>query len=567
MDHPDILDFIRAKSRPGRLNNFNLSVALTPAFLQALENKAPYDLVNPRTGTACGQLPAQDVFALMVREAHASGEPGILFLERINRDNPVPHLGDIESTNPCGEQPLLPYESCILGSVNLAHMVKPGAKAIDWDKLEKVVRLAVRFLDNVIDANQYPLEQIARATRLTRKIGLGVMGFADLLYRLSIPYDSERALALAEDIMGRISNWARKASGILAEQRGPFPAWEKSRRKQDGPIRNATVTTIAPTGSISMIAGCSSGIEPVFSLAYERHVLGNKHFKEVHTYFMQQAEAQGFFRPDLAERILASGSIQDFDFIPPSTRQVFVTALDIAPQWHIKMQAAFQRHTDNAVSKTVNLPQDCSRQDVAAIFLQAHALDVKGVTVFRQNSRAGQVLRLKGTAGRAEPQARDRPDVTDGTTTRVRTGCGNLYITVNRDPRGLAEVFIRMGKSGGCISSYTEALGRLISLALRCGIPVASIVEQLAAIRCPSPFYGPDGLIASCADAISRVLAKNGQGNGAAAGAGEKDAQAQVRRADVIATGFAPECPECHGVLIMEANCLYCPACGWSKCP
>ncbi|MEX2704728.1 MAG: vitamin B12-dependent ribonucleotide reductase [Candidatus Freyrarchaeum guaymaensis] len=396
VDHPDILEFISAKEKEGSLTNFNLSVGVTDAFMEAVEKDGDYELINPRTGKPEKKLKAATVFNLIVASAWKTGDPGMVFLDEINRHNPTPTIGQIESTNPCGEVPLLPYESCNLGSINLSRMVKNSD--VDWDKLRRVVRVAVHFLDNVIDANRYPLPQIEKITKENRKIGLGVMGFAELLIQLNIPYDSNEAIRVAEKVMSFISAEARKKSEELALERGSFPNFDVSVWKEKGykAMRNATLTTIAPTGSISIIAGTSSGIEPLFAISFVRNVIGTQ-LLEVNHLFEKVAKERGFYSLELMTEIAKKGSIRDMGNIPEDVRRVFVTALDIDPEWHVRMQAAFQKHVDNAVSKTVNLPQEATIEDVSKIFWLAYKLKCKGVTVFRYGSRTEQVLVLPPT--------------------------------------------------------------------------------------------------------------------------------------------------------------------------
>lgn len=392
VDHPDILEFINAKREEGRLTNFNLSVAVTDDFMERLRRGEEYELINPRNGEVVRRIPAAEVWEEMVESAWRVGDPGIIFIDEINRHNPTPELGRIEATNPCGEQPLLPYESCNLGSINLSRMVKGGE--VDWEKLEEITRIAVRFLDNVIEVNRFPLPQIERMTKLTRKIGLGVMGFADLLIRLGIPYDSEEALHLAEKVMGFISDRARRESVELGERRGSFPHFERSVWKGKYPsLRNATVTTIAPTGTISIIAGCSSGIEPLFALSFMRNVLEGTRLFEVNPLFERVAKERGFYSTSLLEKIARrGGSVQGLEEVPRDVREVFRTAFDISPEWHVRMQAAFQKHVDNSVSKTVNLPAHAGKEEVRKVFELAYRLRCKGITVYRYGSRERQVL-------------------------------------------------------------------------------------------------------------------------------------------------------------------------------
>jgi ribonucleoside-diphosphate reductase alpha chain len=393
-DHPDIVEFINAKQKEGEFQNFNLSVAATDAFMEAVMNDDSYELINPRTGRSVRTVKARDIFDLIVYNAWKTGDPGLVFIDEVNRHNPTPHIGEIESTNPCGEQPLLPYESCNLGSVNLSKFVKDGS--FDFEKLKDVVRTAVRFLDNVIDANKYPLPQIEEMTLGNRKIGLGVMGFAEALIKLGIPYDSDDALKFAEEVAMRITETAREESAKIAEKRGPFPNFKGSVWEKRGypPLRNATVTTIAPTGSISIIAGTSSGIEPLFALAFIRNVLEGTELLEVNELFEETAIKRGFHSQDLMLEIARTGSVQDLK-VPEDVKRVFRTALDISPEWHVKIQAAFQKHTDNAVSKTVNLHEEATPEDVRKAFILAYRLKCKGITVYRYGSKKNQVLKIR----------------------------------------------------------------------------------------------------------------------------------------------------------------------------
>lgn len=396
VDHPDILEFISAKAENRELANFNISVAVTEDFMRSVEAGGDLPLVNPHNRQVVRTLKAREVFDRIVEMAWKTGDPGVVFLDRINRDNPTPQLGPMESTNPCGEQPLLPYEPCNLGSINLALMFRSsgGTVEIDWDRLERTVRTAVHFLDNVIDMSRYPLDQIDRMAKGNRKIGLGVMGFADMLIQLGIPYDSEEALVTGEKIMRFVRETGWRRSEELARERGPFPNYPGSRYDREGGPRprNATVTTVAPTGTLSIIAGCSSGIEPLFALSFTRHVLGDVELPEVYEYFIETAKSRGFFSDALMMHLLAGGSIQRMEGVPGDVKRLFVTAFDIAPEWHVRMQAAFQRHTDNAVSKTINFPAGAAQEDVRKAFMLAYREGVKGITIFRSGSKSEQVL-------------------------------------------------------------------------------------------------------------------------------------------------------------------------------
>ncbi len=572
VDHPDVLDFIRAKEKEGEFNNFNLSVGLTEAFMQAVEKDEHYDLRAPASGEVVDRLRARDVFDLLVRKAWQSGDPGIVFLDRINRDNPTPDQGEIESTNPCGEQPLLPFEACNLGSVNLSRFYLPGhnddadpARAgIDWEELRRVVHLAVRFLDNVIDASLFPLPRIAETVRRNRKIGLGVMGFADLLFELGVPYNSQAGIDLAERIMGFVQEEGHNASAQLAKERGPFPAYAASlyARNKKGPYRNATVTTIAPTGTLSIIAGCSSGVEPLFALCFTRNILDGERLVEVNPYFEAALAASGLATPELMDSVAARGSIQDMDFLPAKLRKVFVTAMDIEPVWHLRMQAAFQRHTDNAVSKTVNLPNSATEQDIFDIYWLAYKEGCKGVTVYRDGCKSVQVLATgegqKKMDGASAPQGgkpssavRKRPDMVQGFTQKVQTGLGAMYLTVNEVDGEPFEVFATIGKSGRSITAKAEAIGRLVSLALRSGVHVRDVVAQIKGIGGEHPVFRGKGLLLSIPDAIAWVLEKRYLKDEHIRGVNDLEAQ---------------RCPECNEPLVFQEGCLICPACGFSRC-
>ncbi len=561
VDHPDILGFITAKDNNSRFNNFNISVAVTDEFMKAVKEDGEYDLVNPRTKKVVRKLRAKEVFDLIVNHAWKNGEPGIVFIDRINKSNPTPKVGKIESTNPCGEQPLLPYESCNLGSINLAHMVKECA--VDYQKLKKVVWQAVHFLDNVIDVNKYPIGKIDEVTKSNRKIGLGVMGWADMLIQLGIPYHSDAAIRLAEEVMGFIQREARNVSAALAEERGVFPNYAGS--VYDGKIRlrNATATTIAPTGTLSILAACSSGIEPLFAISFVRNVMEGTKLLEVNPYFEKVAKERGFWSRELMEKIADKGSLHDFAEIPEDIKAVFVTAHDITPMEHIAMQAAFQKHVDNAVSKTVNFPHDASPKDVEDVYMFAYTLGCKGVTVYRDGSREEQVLSTGKTKKEAEPVQgkivpRKRPETIKGETRGMKTGCGNIYVTVNEDENGqVFELFTHMGKAGGCAASQAEAIGRLVSLALRSNIEPEAIISQLKGITCHEQTWTNGGKITSCSDAIGKALEKylqrgeKGNGNG---GNGHSE---------VMHIG---QCPECGGAVEHEGGCAVCHSCGFTKC-
>ncbi|MDD4546017.1 MAG: vitamin B12-dependent ribonucleotide reductase [Oscillospiraceae bacterium] len=580
VDHPDILQFIDCKKDNADITNFNISVGITEAFMQAVEDGNDYDLIDPSTKLPVGQLNARQVFDKIVHSAWHNGEPGIIFLDRLNRDNVVPEQGEIESTNPCGEQPLLPYESCNLGSINLVNMLKftDGVPSIDWDKLGATVNKAVHFLDNVIDANKYPLELIAHTTRQTRKIGLGIMGWADMLLHIRIPYNSDEAVALAHRLMEFVTSEGRRASIELAKTRGAFPLFSQSIYKDGEPLRNATITTIAPTGTLSILAGVSSGVEPVFSYVYIRNVMDETEMLEVNTILKELLVERGLYTDELMKKIAEHGTLAHIEELPEDIRTVFVSAHDISPLDHIKMQAAFQDHTDNAVSKTVNFPNNATEEEVSEVYRLSYRLGCKGVTIYRDGSRDSQVLNLvsnkdakpaeKEQSATFSVMPRPRPDMTQGITEKMSIGCGNLYITVNYDEYGICEVFTNTGKAGGC-PSQSEATARLTSVALRSGIDVKTIVSQLRGIRCPSTIRQKGMKCTSCPDAIARVIEKVVESNGFKESevrlVNHTPKYAEEKKAPVVIAHIR-ECPECGEKVEHEGGCVICKNCGYSKC-
>ena len=613
VDHPDIMDFITCKNDTKEITNFNISVGLTEAFMAAVESGGEYDLVDPASKKITGRLNARAVFESIVDSAWRTGEPGIIFLDRLNRDNPCPGQGEIESTNPCGEQPLLPYEACNLGSINLVNHLKKtaGGYALDREKLEQTIRTAVHFLDNVIEVNQYPLPEIDQVTKLTRKIGLGVMGFADMLLYLGIPYNSDAGVAMAREIMELVQTIGHQASEDLAAVRGAFPLFNESIYKDGKPLRNATVTTIAPTGTLSIIAGVSSGVEPVFAYAYIRNVMDSTHLIETNGILKQALLDRGLYSESLMQAIVEQGTLAHVDGIPEDMKKVFVCAHDVSPIWHVKMQAAFQAYTDNAVSKTVNFPNAATREEVAEVYRLAYELGCKGTTIYRDGSRDEQVLNIgKVNDGKAEEKLlpdhvekllesncdstacllrngsilpRPRPDVTMGYTEKVKIGCGKLFITVNYDEQGICEVFTNTGRAGGC-PSQSEATARLVSIALRSGVDSDEIITQLKGIRCPSCLRQPGVGVTSCPDAIAKAIEKvmkTAQTNAplppcpapvhAAPSAplpgGPQGARGPVSPDMTPAEAkLAKFCPECGSPLEHEGGCVTCRNCGYSKC-
>ena len=565
VDHPDVMEFIRAKEREGEFNNFNLSVALTEDFMKAVEKEEEYPLLAPHSKEECGRLGAREVFEVLVQKAWESGDPGIIFIDRINRDNPTPDQGEIESTNPCGEQPLLPYEACNLGSINLSKFFIPGKsgdEGVDWDDLREIIHLSVRFLDNVIDASRFPLQQITDMVHLNRKIGLGVMGWADLLYQLGIPYNSQEAILLAEKTMNFVQEEGHAASKALARERGAFPAYDHSTfaKKEQGPFRNATVTTIAPTGTLSIIAGCSSGIEPLFALCFSRNVMDGERLVEVNPHFEQALKDTDSYSKKLMDTVALKGSIASMEHLPEELRKVFVTAMDIEPLWHLRMQAAFQSHTDNAVSKTVNLPNSATVDDIRRIYWMAYEMGCKGVTVYRDGCKSTQVLctgegeSKTETAKEKKRTVRDRPDLVYGFTQKVHTGHGIMYVTINEVDGKPFEAFATIGKSGRSTTAKAEAIGRLVSLALRSGIEVTKIVQQIKGIGGEAQVFQPgkQGQVQSIPDGIAWVL---------------ENRYLKSKKSVYDENGLgAQRCPDCDEVLVFQEGCLICPACAYTKC-
>jgi ribonucleoside-diphosphate reductase alpha chain len=554
--------------------------------MEALEKDGEYDLVDPHTRQPIGRLRAREVFDRIVDAAWRTGDPGLVFIDRINRSaaNPVPELEMIEATNPCGEQPLAPNDACNLGSINLDKFGRPDdpAAPIAWDELERVVRLSVRFLDDVIQVNPYPLKEILDEVHANRRIGLGVMGWADLLIQLGIPYDSEAALELGDKVMEFITTIGRDESVRLAEERGPFPNWSQSIYRDGRPIRNSTVTTIAPTGTISIIAGCSSGIEPLFAVAFS-HIVGDRHLTFVNPHFETVARRRGFYSSELMDKVARDGTLHGISEVPEDVKRVFVTAHEIEPKWHVRMQAAFQRHTDNGVSKTINLPRTASVEDVANAYRLAYELGCLGITVFRdgcKSAHGGQVLHVGTSAGGAtaaggagagpapgiDTSIKPRPRTLRGVTYRVDTPLGTGYVHVNQGSSGEPfEVFLNVGKAGSDVHADAEALGRLISMILRLPSPltprerVEQIVKQLDRIGGRRDAGMGPARVRSIPDAIAQVLAEH-------VGLREPGAEhiREARAGRVKATDICPDCQ--NFTLVFEEGCQKCHVCGFSEC-
>jgi ribonucleoside-diphosphate reductase alpha chain len=648
VDHPDVLEFIACKEDLTQVTNFNISVAVTDKFMQALKAGAEYELVDPGTKQVVGTLDARAVWEKMIAGAWKTGEPGVFFTDEANRYNPVPHLGSYEATNPCGEQPLLGYDVCNLGSINVGFYVQDGA--MSWDAFRRDIYTATHFLDNIIDVNKYPLPEIDALSKRIRRIGLGVMGFADALIRLGVPYDSPEGVELGRRIMEFVDVESKKESERLAKERGPFPEWARSiwgpdetcARDAEGKrvrpmqmLRNCNVTTVAPTGTISIIAGCSSGLEPLFAVAFMRNQAGVM-MPDVNEDFVAIAKREGWFSDALMERIAKEGHIA-FPEVPERWQRVFTTANQIAPEWHIRMQAAFQRHCDSAISKTTNFAHTASPEDVRTIYELAYDLRCKGVTVYRDGSRDGQVLstgatekakaeregaaasadakrevaELKGTLAEKEAELdrlkktlfeveaenlqrrakRSRPDRLRGTTIRKETPLGTMFVNITEDEKGQPfEVFLTLGKAGGSAMADAEAMGRLISLALRSGIPIMELHKQLRGISSDRAVgLGPNKVL-SVPDAIGIAIEewwrdKQGvqqdlleqtktQRPAAPAAAPVPvanlgDAGAQMSLGGLSAGSsetFMGTCPDCGSQMEYAEGCVKCHGCGFSEC-
>jgi len=584
VDHPDILEFIDCKL-DGGITNFNISVAATDRFMDALEKGEEYELINPRNGEAVNRLSAEEVFDRIVRAAWRTGDPGMVFIDRINASpaNPTPEIGQIEATNPCGEQPLLPNEACNLGSLNVSKFARrtdDGEMSIDWDEMERVVRLAVRFLDDVIEMNPYPLPEIDQTVKSNRRIGLGIMGWADLLFLLGTAYDSQEAIELADRLMSFVKEKAHDQCAKLAEERGPFPNWSKSIYKDVRPMRNSTVTTIAPTGTISMIAGCSSGIEPIFALAFQHRVKqpdGERVLTFVNETFEAIAREKGFFSDALMEEVAKRGTLHGIPGLPEDAARVFKTSHEISYDWHVRHQAAFQRYTDNGVSKTINLPNDATEADVAAAYRLAWEVGCLGITVFRDGCKGEQVLNVgigkaADKAAASLPMAgqaviKPRPASLAGKTYRKETPIGTAFITVNGTDDGAPfEVFVQVGKGGSDTMAVAEALGRLISLTLRLPSPLSpqrrleEVISQLSRIGGAQPMGFGAGKILSLPDALARTLAEH-VGQVKPEGAPPSGPKLEERRR------IGDLCKECgQATFVYEEGCKKCLSCGFNEC-
>ncbi len=667
--HPDILKFLYAKEDLTEFTNYNISVKITDEWMNSFINDkdGAHVVRNPRTGRQYvlpknldiagydirslvelnekGAVPDgdyythNDIWNIIITNAHRTGEPGVAYIDRINADNPTPHVGRIEATNPCGEQPLLPYEACNLGSVNLAEFVRVndrGEPAVDWNGLRETVHDATRFLDNVIDVNRYPLPEIDRMCKLNRKIGLGIMGFADALYKLGVPYDSEEGAEWGERFMRFVHEESHNTSEKLASERGSFPNWEGSiwDTKFHRSIRNATCTTVAPTGTISIIAACSGGIEPMYSLAFYRNVLRDKNedttpMVEVNPIFEAVARKRGFYGEGLMERLATDGTLAVIDDVPDDVRRVFVCAHNVSPEWHVRMQAAFQKHCDASISKTINFSEDATVEDVEKIYRLAYELGCKGVTVYRDGCRKLQPMALKGSdkvhvsAAQAEPEntrplePAELPEIQSGIRVRQLTPFGNMHINITVDPKTEREleVFAQLGKGGDLANSDLEAICRMVSLWLRAGGSLDHVIRQLRSIGSSLQVHTKEGKIMSLGDGLARALrrytrakaeyglkglltgernpdaarnrggippgtddGRNGKGSSGAphaSGNGSKIAERaggslpsriDARGFQWQQTQYKVLCPDCQNPLRFSEGCVTCDACGFSEC-
>ena len=578
VSHPEIFDFIHMKDTNKDAQNFNVSVAITDDFMQAVDRDMDWDLIDPSSEKVVRTVPARRIWDEIIDSAWQTGDPGLYFIDEANRNNPTPHLGSLDSTNPCGEVPLLGFEACNLGSLNLAQFVDNGV--FDYDGLAATTRTATRFLDNVVTVNHFPIQEVKDAVEKTRKIGLGVMGWHDALIKMGIPYESPEALDVADRVMGTINRVARETSIELAKERGAYPACQ-----EEIPIRNSTRTCIAPTGTISVIAGGSSGIEPIFAVAFVKNVLDGKQLREVNPYFVEMAKAGGYYSEELMDEVARTGSVQNADAVPLHVKELFKTSLEIDYKAHVNMQAVYQKHTDLAVSKTINMANDAEREDVQQAYRMAYGSNCIGITIYRDGSKPTQVLEVQSDKSEQLAETpvltklvvRPRPTQMRGVTERVRTGHGNMFVTINFDEEGRPfEVFSTLGKAGGYESAAMEAISRLISLALRSGIDSNDIVDQLKGIT-STPAWDQGILVGSPADAVALALERHIPGSIRGQGRKSYATQLQMETAGmpqpkaingngVHLPDNASRCPECNGLTIFQEGCQACLSCGWNRC-
>jgi ribonucleoside-diphosphate reductase alpha chain len=639
VDHPDIVDFITYKDTPGRLTNYNVSVSVTDRFIQDLrtDRGRVHEVMNPRTKEWAklskrdengnkndAHWTVGDIWDMVIEHAHRSGEPGIVFIDRVNARNPIKNVGEIEATNPCGEQPLHPYDSCNLGSINLGALVSGEGSEVtfDWATYKSLIHTSVRFLDNVIEVNKYPLPQIDNMSKTTRRVGLGVMGFADALYKMKLAYNSDEGCTFGEEVMRVLNDESHLASEQLAEERGVFPAWEGSDWETAGrKMRNSYTTTVAPTGTISIIANCSGGIEPMFSLAFTRQVMKDSKgepttMREVNYVFEEEAKANGWYSKELIDNIVEQGSVQGMDEVPAAAQNIYVTARDISPTWHMKMQVVFQRHCDSSISKTINFPSEATIDDVREIYEMAIDSEVKGVTVYRDGCRDMQPMALKGSnhgTARTQGAATDDmarsltpagsdmelnpiklPEIMSCLRIRQMTPFGNMHVKVTVDPVSgrEREVFAQLGKGGDVANSDLEAICRILSLWLRSNGSLGMAIKQLAGIGSSLTVPTKDGRIMSLADGLATALsryqaAKDEMGLWGLLLGGAKPDMTQTGfhgqptsgnktatktpknikgNGNGVSKGYKIKCPSCSGSLAFEEGCVKCYGCGFSQC-
>jgi len=628
VDHPDILEFIRCKKTEGQIRNFNISVTITDEFMRQLEEDPtrhwycsfkgekmkPRNVLRHPNGVVKGaeevDITVGELFDELVESAWTNGEPGIAFIDTVNRTNPLPGLGPIASSNPCGEQFLHPYDNCNLGSINLERFVKDGE--IDWERLRFVTATSIQMLDNVIDLFDFPVKEVTELALKNRRIGLGIMGFGDMLFQLGIPYNSSQGFAMAEKVMQFIQNVSHEASEKLAGEKGVFPNYDKSVFAESGiKRRNAALTTVAPTGSISMMFDVSSGIEPNFALAYVKQDKDGQQYQYFNQYFekaLHELQISSEERDGIMEEVVEKGTIQHLENLPKELRDIFVISMDISGEDHMKMQAAFQVHVDNSISKTINFPNSATKEEVAQSFISAWKKGCKSATVYRDGSRVIQVLNIgsgdnvvsitedptkqtealqstgsvsevpieqdtpQRSAGATGVIPRKRPEVMDGKTYRMQTGYGKLYVTVNNDEKGIPfEIFATIGKSGGFYQEQSEAICRLISLALRSGVEVGEIIDDLKGIRGPAPVFSEKGTILSLPDALGKVLEEHVTSTNQIQEVLERPENQEVlpfanQSQSIADYGFMPGCPDCGSPLVMQEGCISCRSCGFSRC-
>lgn len=627
--HPDIIEFINFKEDLTRLTNYNISVSMPDSVMRDIKEnpRKIHMVVNPRNGKSAPLAkkgePGKfwtlgEIFDLIIQRAWNTGEPGLIFIDRINRDNPTPHIGRMTATNPCGEQPLLPYEACNLGSINVGKFVQEdenGEKVFDWEEYKEVIELTTRFLDNVVDANKYPIPEITKMCHNNRKIGLGIMGFADVLFQLGISYNSDEGVTFGGKLMEFLQNESHNASEKLAEEKGVFPNWEGSTwdTKHHRKMRNACTTTVAPTGTISIIANCSGGIEPLFSLAFFRNVLNGQRLVEVNEYFKQVAKEKGFYSDELMKELADKGTLTHLDVVPEEFKKVFVCAHDITPEWHIKQQATFQRHCDSSISKTTNFPESATEKEVRNIYEMAFDYELKGITVYRDGCRKNQPMALATTKDPTDKKSADGNSATSSNVQKVNpitlpeimsclrirqnTPFGNMHVKISIEPKtGIErEVFAQLGKGGDIANSDLEAVCRLLSLFLRSGGDLTQAMKQLNGIGSSLTVPSRDGRVMSLADGLAKAIKKylkakkvfgiralllgevdlskmdaidsnNGESQTEVSPNVSMNSNGNGNGSSQATRGFKLKCPECQNTLYFSEGCVKCLDCGFSQC-